>query len=71
MEGKEEEAYLVYRLEGDVLVVAKTFVDAKYRGRGIAQKLVEETLAYAKKESYKVRPLCSYVESYMKRKNLL
>lgn len=44
-----------------------TGVPPAYEGQGIASALVKEGLAYARKEGYKVVPLCSFVAAYIKR----
>ncbi len=43
-----------------VISINRTFVDDSLRGQGIAGKLVEEALAYAKEHNKKIRPTCSY-----------
>lgn len=55
-------AYLSYSFENDsVLIANSTFVDPVLRGQGIARKLLDRFADYARKNGYKVRPLCSYV----------
>lgn len=64
-ENAEEECYLAYREEGDVLDFYYTFVPEDYRGHGIASKLVETALEFAKKEGFRVRPTCPFVNDYI------
>ena len=52
---------------GDVLVLHHTEVPAALEGRGIAAALVAAALAWARSEGLRVRPVCSYVASYMRR----
>ncbi|MGM0435912.1 MAG: GNAT family N-acetyltransferase [Bacillota bacterium] len=55
-------AYLSYSFEDDTTLIANsTFVDPVLRGQGIARKLLDRFAEYARKNGYKVRPLCSYV----------
>ncbi len=61
------EAFVEYARDGDVLVITHTVVPPEIGGRGIAGKLVEAALQYARGEGLKVRPDCSYAEAYMRR----
>ena len=64
IDGKE--AYLRYIVVNtNTLNMIKTYVPNELRGQGIAGKIVEEGLKYAKKNFYSVIPSCSYVEDYI------
>ncbi len=55
--------YLSYEWESDcVFAIMHTVVDPKYRGQGIAKSLLDAAIAYARKNGYKIRPICRYVE---------
>ena len=56
-----------YRLAGSVMAMTHTHVPPALEGRGIAAALVAEALAHARREGWRVRPLCSYVARYMQR----
>lgn len=56
-----------YRLEGGVMAIVHTGVPRALEGRGIAAALVQAALAWAQQQGLKVRPVCSYVRSYMHR----
>jgi hypothetical protein len=56
-----------YRRSGALMTMTHTFVPPPLEGRGIAAALVAEALAYARRESLRVRPACSYVARYMQR----
>lgn len=56
-----------YRLSGPVMAMTHTLVPSALEGRGIAAALVAEALAHARRAGWRVRPVCSYVESYMQR----
>lgn len=56
-----------YRREGAVLVLPHTEVPPALEGRGLAGALVAATLAWARSEGLRVRPVCSYVAAYMRR----
>lgn len=55
------EAELLYRLEGNIMVVYRTFTPQEDRGHGIAAAMAEEAFAFAKKNGLKIRPECSYM----------
>lgn len=54
-------AYIkIERDEDNDIKVVSTFVDDSLRGKGIAGKLTEEVISYAKKERLKIVPICPY-----------
>lgn len=54
-------AELDYRLEGDVVDAYHTLVKPELEGQGIAGKLFNELLAFARENNYKIKGSCSYV----------
>lgn len=56
-----------YRLEGPVMHITHTGVPRQLEGRGLAAALVEHALKWARAQGHSVRPVCSYVEAYMRR----
>ena len=56
-----------YRSSGTVMAMTHTLVPPALEGRGIAAALVAEALAHARRQGWRVRPDCSYVEGYMQR----
>jgi uncharacterized protein len=56
-----------YRRVGQTLHLTHTEVPAALQGSGIAAALVQAALDWARAEGLKVRPMCSYVASYMRR----
>ena len=50
-----------YRIETNKLDIYHTEVDAAYGGRGLAGKLVDLVVAYARDENLKIIPPCPYV----------
>lgn len=60
--------WCAYRRQGDdVLLLTHTEVPVSLEGRGIAAALVRATLAWARAEGLRVRPLCGYIAAYMRR----
>ena len=51
---------LVYRREGERLIVSHTEAFPAFRGRGIAYRLVERLAADARSEGSRILPLCWY-----------
>ena len=64
------EAQVIYEMRGDVLHLTHTLVPGAIGGRGIAAKLVQAAMDYAKANDMKVSPDCSYAEAWI-RKNPL
>ena len=56
-----------YELSGGTMVFTHTGVPTALEGRGIAAALVRAALDHARAQGLKVRPLCSYVQVYMRR----
>ncbi|MCA0241989.1 MAG: N-acetyltransferase [Proteobacteria bacterium] len=60
-------AVCAYRRQGELLLFTHTEVPVALEGRGIAAALVKAALDGARAEGLRVRPLCSYVATYMRR----
>lgn len=60
-------AILIYMISADLLILLHTEVPPAFEGKGIAAKMAAATLAFAKKEGYKVRSYCSYTTNYIER----
>lgn len=56
-----------YHQQNGEMVFTHTFVAPELRGRGIAEKLVRAALDYARQESFRVVPECSYVAAFIRR----
>ncbi len=56
-----------YHLQGAVMAITHTGVPRPLEGRGLAAALVQHALQWARSEGLKVRPVCSYVQVYMRR----
>jgi predicted GNAT family acetyltransferase len=58
---------LDYLEDGDTIVMTHVGVHPDHRGQGVAAKLTEVALEYAKGKSLRVIPMCSYVATYIRR----
>ncbi len=56
-----------YEIDAGEITFTHTFVPPELRGRGIAEKLVRAALEYARAESLRVVPACSYVAAFIRR----
>lgn len=69
--GEDEEtplAEITYRLsENKQLVVEHTYVSDELRGEGIAGKLVDKVVNYARGNDLKVRSECSYAKDKLEK----
>ena len=56
------EAEMTFRKAADgTITIDHTGVPPEYEGRGIAARLVNRAIADARKQGFKITPLCSYV----------
>lgn len=51
--------------EDGVLTLESTYVDDELRGQGMAARLMEEFIAFAKEEQKTILPICSYAVAWM------
>lgn len=58
---------LEYIQDKDTLVITHVGVHPEFRGQGIAGKLTQVGLEYAKANSLRVIPMCSYAAAYIRR----
>ena len=58
---------LDYIQDGNNFVITHVGVYPEHRGQGIAAKIVEVSLEYAKQNSLRVIPMCSYAAAYIRR----
>jgi predicted GNAT family acetyltransferase len=63
----EELSKLDYIEDKDTFLIAHVGVHPEYRGHGIAGKLTQTGLEYAKAKSLRVIPMCSYAAAYIRR----
>jgi len=56
---------LDYNNHGDTIVMMHVGVHPEQRGQGIAGKLTQVALKYAKEKNLRVIPMCSYVAAYI------
>ncbi len=66
--GDGSEAEMTWRRARDgVIAIDHTFVPPQYRGKGIAEKLVDTGIADARARNLKIIPVCSYVDAQFRR----
>lgn len=52
-----------YFKSNNVIIVTHTFVSPEFRGRGLAKKLVDQIVLFAREKSLKILPQCPYVKA--------
>ncbi len=55
-----------YSPHGDILSATHTLVEKPFRGQGVAGKLLDALVDYAKANNFKIIPVCSYVVASFK-----
>lgn len=59
------ECVLDYVLEGKQIDFTHTYVPFRLRGKGLAEELVKEGLAWAKTQGYDIQASCWYVRKFL------
>jgi predicted GNAT family acetyltransferase len=60
-------AVLDCEVSGEELIITHTYVPPAFRGRGIAEDLTREALAWAREHHKKVVPQCSFAALFLRR----
>lgn len=61
------DAFVEYSLNEKEMNLYHTYTPPQLRGKGLAEKVVRTAIEYAKENSLKVIPSCSYVAVFMQR----
>lgn len=66
IDGKEADAELSYSIPiHNVLDFQHTYVAEEFRGKGIADELAKEALAYARENGYQIIPSCRFMAAFV------
>ena len=60
-------AFIEYKLVRNTLFLIHTEVPQELKGKGAGSAIVQKALQYAKDNSYKIVPICSFVRGYSKK----
>jgi uncharacterized protein len=58
---------LDYIEDGNTIIMTHVGVHPQHRGSGVAGKITQVALEYAKEKNLRVMPMCSYVAAYIRR----
>ncbi|HEX9828275.1 MAG TPA: GNAT family N-acetyltransferase [Flavobacteriaceae bacterium] len=68
IDGKQE-AEMVYSYAGDEkIIIEHTEVNEKLKGQGVGYKLLDEVVAFMRKNDLKAVPLCPFANAVFKKK---
>lgn len=59
--------FVEYSIAGDVMAINHTIVPEAIGGRGIAGKLVQSAVEFARAQGLQVEPRCEYAKAWMQR----
>jgi predicted GNAT family acetyltransferase len=62
-----EKAVVKYRLKNGEIYVLSTYTPPEHRGKGVAEKLMEEVVRFAIRKNLKIVPACSYAQHYFEK----
>jgi predicted GNAT family acetyltransferase len=60
-------AFIDFKLAHEKLFLIHTEVPPELKGKGAGTAIVEKALQFAKKNNYKIVPICPFVQSYLKK----
>ncbi|MBA4013154.1 MAG: GNAT family N-acetyltransferase [Phenylobacterium sp.] len=63
--GGGEVAFADYQIIGDSIVFPHTVTPRAFEGQGLASKLAQAALAYAREQGLMVRPHCGFFRAYI------
>jgi uncharacterized protein len=58
---------LDYIEDGDTIVMTHVGVYPEHRGSGVAGRITQTALEYAREKSLRVIPMCAYIATYIRR----
>jgi uncharacterized protein len=64
---EDQVSFVTYNLKNDMLVLFHTEVPEQLSGKGIASKLADYVLNYAKDHNYKIKVYCPFITKYIER----
>ena len=67
MDGEEQLGEMAIGISDKTLTVFHTEVSPEAEGKGLAKKMLEAMVAYAREQQIKVVPLCPFVHAQFKR----
>ncbi len=65
--GGELAGFSAYRLLGELIAFVHTEVDARFQGRGLADRLIRFALEDARTRGLAVLPFCPFVKAFIER----
>lgn len=68
-DGGRRVAVLDYRTEGDRVYLDHTYVDPALRGQGVAERLLDAVVDWARAHGLRLVPLCSYTVVVLNRRD--
>lgn len=60
-------SFLQYEIKEGKFYVNKTYTPPEYRGKGLATKLLQHAVAWARENGFKIVPVCSFAVEYFRR----
>ena len=61
---QRSKAWLIYEVREGRMRLLETYTPPRYRGRGIARRLVEKAIEIAREKGLVIEPVCSYTVYY-------
>jgi predicted GNAT family acetyltransferase len=66
----KEIGYLTYRVDDNLMNIEHTVVDPEFRGQGIAEKMVDQAIRFAREQGLQLTATCSYAAKKLEEKKV-
>ncbi|MDR2867332.1 MAG: N-acetyltransferase [Acholeplasmatales bacterium] len=63
----QEVGHIEFSQKSGIMSILHTIIKSEYEGLGYASQLTSEIFRYAQENHFKIIPLCSYTQSWLKR----
>lgn len=64
-------ATVTFIINDNEMIINHTFVSDAMRGKGLAKKLMQDAIYFAKENNYSLKATCSYAKDYLEKNKII